>query len=206
MVKVSEWNWDKPKRWRKLHTVADHVFWCYSVLTVTRTIMECVKAGRPHPYSGGRTKAANIVMSKYQKNLLTISNLDRDDALSQMASPICAHCGNSAPAYHLDHLIPQSKLKSDYVGLNQVISCPRCNTSRGNKDLMEWYRNNMTFPSLGVLRRYLKLCYFHAKQRGYLNLSVEEALQKGMPFDPSKFPEKFPPVSDLVWDYAYTET
>jgi hypothetical protein len=168
--------------------------------------MECIKAGRPHPYSGGRTKASNIMMSKYQNKILNIRSLDRDDGLAQMAVPICAHCGSRAFSYHLDHLIPQSKIKNDYIGLNQVISCPRCNISRGNKDLMEWYRQNMTFPSLGVLRRYLKLCYFYAKRRGYLDISVEEALQDGMPFDPRNLPEKFPPVNELVWDYAYLES
>ncbi|WP_113912214.1 HNH endonuclease [Roseovarius dicentrarchi] len=181
----------------------DYIFWSYSVLTVTRVMMECEKAGRNHPYSGGRTKASNIVMSKYQNKIFNISNLDRDDALAQMAAPICAHCGDTASAYQLDHLIPRSKIKNDYIGLNQVISCSRCNASRGNKDLMEWYRQNMSFPSLGVLRRYLKLCYFYAKQRGYLNLPVEEALLSGIPFDPRKFPEKFPPVKVLIWDYAY---
>lgn len=184
----------------------DHIFWSYSMLTVTRTIMECTKAGRPDPYSGGRTKASNIIMSKFKNNTMNVRNLDRDDALAQMAVPICAHCGSRAPSYHLDHLIPKSKIKNDYIYLNQVISCPRCNTSRGNKDLMEWYRRNMMFPSLGVLRRYLKICYFYAKQRGHLDRSVEESFQDGLPFDPRNFPEKFPPANELVWDYAYLES
>lgn len=101
--------------------------------------------------------------------------------------------------------IPQIKVKNDYIGLNQVTSCPRCNIGRGNEELMEWYRQNMAFQSLGVLRRYLKLCYLYAKQRGYLDIAVEKALQEDMPFDPRNLPEKFPPVNQLVWDYAYLE-
>lgn len=63
----------------------------------------------------------------------------------------------------------------------------------------------MTFPSLGVLRRYLKLCYFYAQQRDFLAEPVGIALQNGLPFDPRNLPRKFPPVEKLIWDYAYPD-
>lgn len=70
---------------------------------------------------------------------------------------------------------------------------------------MAWHRRNRTFPSLGVLRRYLKLCYFHAERQGYLGLCPEEAIKAGLPFDPKQFPRTFPAVEQLFWDHAYPE-
>ncbi len=205
MLNATTWGWTDPKGQRKLLSVKDYIFWSYSVLTVSRIIMNRERIGQPIPYSGGRTKAANIMMSKYLKGDLRITDLDRDDALSQRAAPICAHFGCVASSYHLDHLIPRSKLNGHHVALNQVLSCPRCNLSRRDSELMAWHRRNKTFPSLGVLRRYLKLCHVYSEQFGYLDQNIGDALQQGLPFDPRNLPRKFPPVEHLVWDYAWPD-
>ncbi|MDT8856111.1 HNH endonuclease signature motif containing protein [Paracoccaceae bacterium Fryx2] len=201
----NNWDWSDLKRHRRLLTVEDHIFWAYSMLTVCRQLEKCATAGKPNPYPGGRTKATNIIMSKYQQKTLNISTLDRDDALAQDGTPVCAHCGSTSPVYHWDHLIPRSKLNGKYIALNQVRSCPHCNTSRGDKDLMVWHRQRMTFPSLAVLRRYLKLCYFYAEQHNQLNQAVDSSVARELPFDPTNLPRRFPPVGMLVWDFSYPE-
>lgn len=203
MLVPTRWEWSSPKGQRKLHTVEDYILWTYSMLVVTRRMMVSAKAGKPNPYPDGRTKAANITMTDFQRRRKNISSLDRDDALAQDAQPICAHLGCIAPTYHWDHLIPRSRLKGQNIPLNQVRSCPRCNTSRGNQELMAWHQRHSTFPSLGVLRRYLKICYFYSTQHGCLAQPVEEAVLDGLPFDPRNLPRKFPPVENLVWDYGY---
>lgn len=133
MVAKTYWDWSEPKGQRRLHTVSDHIFWSYSALTVTRIAMECMKDGRANPYPDGRTKGTNMMMKKYETLQKNITNLDRDDRLAQGGLAVCAHFGCSVPKYHYDHLIPQSRIKDDYIPLNQVRSCPHCNTSRGNK-------------------------------------------------------------------------
>jgi len=144
-----------------------------------------------------------MLMSHYQDGRRHIRDMDRDDRLAQDGALVCAHFGCVAPEYQWDHLIPRSRLNGESIPLNQVRSCPRCNASRGNKDLMTWHRQNKSFPSLGVLRRYLKLCYFYSKQRGLLDERAEDAVADGLPFDPISLPRKFPAVDLLVWDYAY---
>ena len=197
------WTWHEPKRMRKLLTVEDHLLWSYSVLSVSREVMQRMQGGEASPLPEGRTKAANILMSRYQDGRKNITNLDRDDALAQNGIRVCAHFGCIAPHYHMDHLIPKSRLSGDYIPLNQVRSCPHCNTSRGNSDLMGWHRSNATFPSLAILRRYLKLCYFYAQRNNCLQEPVEEAVANGLPFEPRNLPRLFPPVQALIWDYAY---
>lgn len=205
MATTTHWDWSDPKGQRRLHTVGDHILWSYSALTVTRIAMSCIKAGKPNPYRDGRAKGANMMMKQYEGLQKNITNPDRDDRLAQGGSAVCAHFGCSALTFHFDHLIPQSKIKDDYIPLNQVRSCPRCNTSRGNKELMVWHRQNRTFPSLAVLRRYLKLCYGYAKQRECLDDLAKDASKNGLPFDPVALPRKLPPLEQLVWDYAYPE-
>ena len=206
MPELNKWDWSDPKRQRSLTTVEDHILWTYSMLSVTRQIMADQQRGNPNRFPGGRTKWANIEMTKYQRQELNISTLDRDDRLAQDGLRVCAHSGVVASEFQWDHLIPRSKLAGEYIALNQVRSCPSCNMSRGNKDLMLWHRQNQTFPSLGVLRRYLKLCYAYAKQCGCLGNPTCHAVQSGLPFDPRYLPRKFPAAEVLVWDFAHLES
>ena len=205
MPESTIWVWSEPKRQRELTTVEDHILWTYAMLSVTRQLMKGRSSGKPDRFPEGRSKWANIEMTKYQRQTRNISTLDRDDRLAQDGLRVCAHCGTTAPEFQWDHLIPRSKLAGEYIALNQVRSCPSCNMSRGNKDLMLWHRLKQTFPALGVLRRYLKLCYFYAKQCGCLGAPACDAVQSGLPFDPRHLPRKFPEVEALVWDYAHPE-
>jgi len=202
--RVTNWDWSlpEPKGQTKLSTVEDHLFWSYAMLSICRQFMRMAAAGEPYPI-GGRTKLTNILMQDYRKGKCNISSLDRDDSLAQGGIACCAHCGAIVTKYHWDHLIPRNTLRGDYLALNLLRSCPRCNTSRGDKDLLAWHRQRMTFPSLGVLRRYMKLCFFSARARGILERPVQEAMEEGFPFSPHLLPRKFPNAAELVWDHAY---
>lgn len=78
-----QWLWPEVKGLRTLHTVEDHLLWCYAMLSVSREVMTRQRAGEPRPFPKGRKKAANIRMSEYEKGLKKIRNLDRDDSLAQ---------------------------------------------------------------------------------------------------------------------------
>lgn len=199
------WDWSEPKRIRKLTSVEDHILWAYSILTVSRQIMRCIQAGQPHPYPEGRTKAANITMSLFQRGVKSIRNLDRDDSLAQNGKRVCGHCGDRGPKFHWDHLTPQSKLDGVFIPLNQIRSCPLCNTRRGNKDLMFWYMEDASFPTLAILRRYLKLCKDYSQQKALLLEPADSAMSRGLPFVPRNLPRKFPPIEKLIWDHAYPD-
>lgn len=68
---------------------------------------------------------------------------------------------------------------------------------------MFWYRENDRFPTLAVLRRYLKLSYFFALEAGALSLPVAHDILGKLPFDPVSLPRAFPPVERLIWDFAH---
>lgn len=54
----------------------------------------------------------------------------------------CVYCGGQPE--HLDHVIPKSKGGIDHP-INLVTSCARCNLSKGNKNAVEWYKDQEFF-------------------------------------------------------------
>lgn len=54
----------------------------------------------------------------------------------------CAYCG--AEATSLDHIIPKNKGGTNSVS-NLVPSCSRCNNSKANLDLVQWYLSQHSF-------------------------------------------------------------
>lgn len=100
----------------------------------------------------------------------------------------------------MDHLIPRSRGGGSDAE-NIVTCCKRCNSSRGNIDLMIWYRRLGRFPTLVVMRQYLKLCHKYAVTMGLMDVEVEEAGRRGLPFDPVALPEKYPDPERLRYDW-----
>jgi 5-methylcytosine-specific restriction endonuclease McrA len=81
----------------------------------------------------------------------------------------CAYCGAAPPPkLHADHLIPRNRggLES---GDNLVWACRSCNSSKNARDLLEWYAARGDFPSVFLMRRYLKLAIAEATSRGVMD-------------------------------------
>lgn len=206
MNRLTAFDWrDRGGGQRKLLTVRHHILWCYSALSVSRRFMKEAKSvGHAWVEPRGQlTMMINVMMTRYLDGDVTFASLDRDDRLAWDGDKVCAHCGSCTTHFHLDHLLPRSRLGGVFVECNGVRSCTSCNLSRGNKDLMVWHREKQTFPSLSVLRRYLKVGFRVSDRMGLLDTPEEEAGQKGLPFVPSALPRRFPPVGDLIWDHAY---
>jgi 5-methylcytosine-specific restriction endonuclease McrA len=55
----------------------------------------------------------------------------------------CAYCGNKVKL-SLDHFIPLTKGGSDVKG-NLLPACLSCNSSKGNKDAIDWYKKQPFF-------------------------------------------------------------
>jgi len=71
---------------------------------------------------------------------------------------------------------------------------------------MRWCIEKNNFPSVFVLRRYIKLIYLHCKQENLLDLTLEEIRQVELPFDIFALPYEFPPLSELALAPAVRDT
>ena len=70
-------------------------------------------------------------------------------------------------------MIPHHKGGED-DGDNFVWVCRSCNSSKGDLDLLTWYKRKQTFPSLYVLRRYIKLAIEYCEEEGLLDKKLTE--------------------------------
>lgn len=68
------------------------------------------------------------------------SDLDGEIRLQMRASNECVYCGNEASA--LDHVIPRKFGAPEGIH-NAVKVCKHCNSSKGDKDLVDWWINDL---------------------------------------------------------------
>lgn len=120
--------------------------------------------------------------------------------IRQMTSPhdACWYCGRSVSdcgPLTADHIFPRMKGGKN-VSDNLIMVCRSCNSSKGVKDLLAWYRERGEFPPMRVLAHYLKLVNQYALDSGLLGLSFEELSGMDLPFDFRYLPLPYPQPED----------
>ncbi len=113
-----------------------------------------------------------FIMSRFQKlkrGEMQWSDVSREDRLMvERGKGRCTYC-ESPGDLSWDHLIPVSKGGPNIIS-NQVVACRSCNSSKGNKDIFEWYsRRHEEIPGL-VKGKYLKLVFDFHEALGTLDL------------------------------------
>ena len=120
--------------------------------------------------------------------------------IRQLTSPhdACWYCGRSVSdcgPLTADHIFPRMK-GGENVSDNLIMVCRSCNSSKGAKDLLAWYRERGEFPPMRVLAHYLKLVNQYALDSGLLGLSLEELSGMDLPFDFRYLPLPYPQPED----------
>lgn len=121
-----------------------------------------------------------------------------DDERTKLRSKGCCYCGADRPL-SLDHMLPTVRGGADSSD-NVVWSCRPCNSSKGGRDMLQWFAQRGVFPPLLLLRRHLKLALDAAEAASAMDLPLD-ALPE-LPFLPSEIPTKFPRPSELVLEVA----
>lgn len=96
----------------------------------------------------------------------------------------CIYCGEPENLT-FDHLIPRNKGGADIIS-NQVPACQSCNSSKGDRDVIEWYQERDTSIPRLVWGKYLKLKYDEYEQAGMLDEELpdpERAKWSGLDVD-----------------------
>ena len=151
---------------KAVRTVRDLIFWQYA-----KIIGKSSKFYREGDVSYG------FVMGKFkelQAGAISWSDILREDLKMERQ---CAYCG-SMEELSRDHIIPPRKLNPPpscrqlFEIHNIIWACKKCNSSKGEKDLYEWYgvENRNKIPRV-VEGKYLKLAYLCNECRGTLNQS-----------------------------------
>lgn len=92
----------------------------------------------------------------------------------------CVRCGQEVPVGSRgDHIIPISKGGPDDAS-NYMPLCRSCNSSKGAKDLADWWRESGRSPAelpADVLCSYVRLTYQESRRQGGLHKDAPAGLQ-----------------------------
>ena len=187
---------EKRPRGPDIQTVGDHIAWSYANLARVSAALQDEAATYQTIH--------HMIRSKLFKGLKTGTMAMRtlyDDERTKMTMPrACCYCG-SEDNLSVDHLIPRIKGGADQSD-NLILACRVCNSSKQGRDMLEWMKKKDTFPSIWLLRRYLKLVARHCEEHDLLNVPLSDALERDLPFDLTLLPHGFPPVTELrLWVY-----
>lgn len=174
------------------NTVGERLYWCYANLGMAEMAVHghCAVYERKH----------FMVRARLYKGLVTGTmsprTLMRDQAIRMRLPQECVYCG-SKESLSIDHIVP-TNLGGEDVGDNSIWACRRCNSSKSDKDLFEWWAMARSgLPPLLVIRVYLKqaIRYFRCRDL----LASEWQSIKNSPFKLDFLPDTFPAPGQLVF-------
>lgn len=112
-------------------------------------------------------------MQKLKHGEIEMSDVVREDRYQmQDGFEECIYCG-ATESLTFDHLIPTSEGGPDIIS-NQVPACQSCNSSKGARDVIEWYQERDTSIPRLVWGKYLKLMYDSYEQEEVLGEELPE--------------------------------
>ena len=177
-----------------IETVRQHIACSYANLARAHAAVEAGvdSYGRMH----------HMIRAKLFKGLTTGTMKMRtfyDDEKVKFTYPqACCYCGTTEKL-SIDHLIPRIKGGEDHAD-NLVWACRSCNSSKGERDLLDWYQTKDAFPSILLLRRYTKLVARYCDQHALLDTLLADAVQQTLPFQLQMLPYSFPALNTLqLW-------
>ncbi len=172
-------------------TVREQIVLCYANLSRAHVALE---QGRSTYNS-----LDNWVWRDLSQKLLSGEKTMRtlyDDVKEQMKAPrACYYCGGTQKL-GTDHLIPRIQGGPDEAD-NLIPSCRSCNSSKGRRDMMSWANWKGFFPTILLLRRYMKLVARYCETHDLMDVELSHVRNMELPFDIDQLPTKFPPLSKL---------
>lgn len=181
-------------------TVREQIAWSYANLARAHAAL-----------NDGVTKykvVHHAIRSKLYHGLLSgkmsMRSLLDDERLKMTAPQACYYCGAKG-ALAVDHLIPRIRGGPNEAD-NLIWACRACNSSKQGRDMLAWATSKGFFPSLLLLRRYLKIVARFCEENGHMDMELSNSTEADMPFDVSLLPTKFPPLAELkLWVYPTTD-
>ncbi|QDV25865.1 HNH endonuclease [Aureliella helgolandensis] len=175
-----------------IDTVRQHIAWAYANLARAHAALDAgaIKYARTH----------HMIRAKLFKGLtsrtMQMRTLYDDEKVKLNYPQACCYCG-ATTSLSIDHLIPRIKGGEDYSD-NLVWACKSCNSSKRDRDLLEWCLIKNAFPSVLLLRRYMKLVARYCEAHELLDIRLEDAHSHRLPFMIELLPYTFPDLSSLV--------
>ena len=175
-------------------TVGESLYWSYANLSMAVASFKHSEATYQQIDFIVRNKIYYGLVSGRMKP----RSLFNDEREKIWSAGICAYCGDAADL-SLDHVIPRLRGGDDEPS-NLVTACRSCNSSKGARDLLEWTALRGEFPTLVLLRRYLKLAIRYCIKNNLMDIALEEvkSISPALPFAITLVPHVYPQPRSLV--------
>lgn len=175
-------------------TVREQIAWSYANLARAHAALD----DRVTKYK----VVHHVIRSKLYYGLLSgkmsMRSLFDDERLKMTAPQACYYCG-AKDTLAVDHLVPRIRGGPDEAD-NLIWACRACNSSKQGRDMLAWANSKGFFPSVLLLRRYLKIVARFCEENGYMDMDLPHSTVADLPFDVSLLPTKFPPLAELkLW-------
>ena len=174
----------------RLRTISDQIWWTYACL-----------CGAHAALTNNFQKYSEVYETRMRQWKRKDMRDFEDEAAEKIKRNTCCYCGKEEATR--DHLIPRNKVGRELGSDNLIQACKSCNSSKGDRDLLEWMEKCGDFPSILVLRQYLKLIRHYCESHGLMEMPLE-GIPVDLPFNLSKLPTSYtnhwPVMSDLkLW-------
>lgn len=174
----------------------EQIAWSYANLARAHAALQ----DGAHKYS----KIHHIIRNRLYHGLvsgkMSMRSIFEDERIKMIAPQSCYYC-SSKLNLAVDHLIPRIRGGPDEAD-NLVWACRSCNSSKQGRDMLAWMESKEVFPSILLLRRYLKIVARFCERQGYMDTELSDVATLGMPFDLLLLPTRFPPLTELrLWAY-----
>lgn len=166
----------------KFSTFGDNLLWCYATWQTLYTLVNMGETQLGKKFYMFRT----IFFNKFKTGKQRISDLYNQNKIKLKAGDYCFYCGAEISKENLtaDHVFPRIKGGTNDMD-NIIFVCKSCNSSKGKKDLLEWFLlNREQFPSPFILGHYLRQIYFYAIEHGLMEQKYEDVCLLDLPFNP----------------------
>lgn len=112
-------------------------------------------------------------MKKLKRGEMEMSDVVREDRYTvERGKEECIYCG-AEESLTWDHIVPLDEGGPDVIS-NQVPACQSCNSSKGARDVIAWYRERSEEIPRIVWGKYLKLMHDSYEQESMLGESLPE--------------------------------
>jgi len=180
---------------REYKTIKEVLYWSYANLSMAHKAIDDNTERYTRLHYSIRAKLFKGMMS----GNMNPRSMFYEEKSKLNSDKCCVYCGKTSNL-QLDHIIPRNRGGKDN-GENLVWACRKCNASKSDTDLMEWYSKNNSFPPLQVLRNYMKLVIHYCNDKDIMDENVDTSCNLNLPFEIAYIPLEFPQPKELIHKY-----
>lgn len=165
----------------KYATFGDNLFWTWANW---QTLWIFGKMGE-RPFNVRYYSMRQKNFKKFRLGEQKISSLYEFNKEKMKSGDICFYCNSNIRKEELtaDHVFPRAKGGTDNMD-NIILVCKSCNSSKGKKDLIEWYLlNRKEFPPAFILGHYYKQIYHYAVENELMEKPFADVEMMNLPFN-----------------------